>query len=94
MASAGKSGMEIRYAVAAGLSPLEAIEAATANGPETLGPQAPLSGQIKAGYQGDVIALVKNPLENIHVFDHVENISHVWKDGQLVKGPGWRGQLD
>ncbi|RDW68413.1 hypothetical protein BP5796_09070 [Coleophoma crateriformis] len=46
IASAGKSGMEIGYAVAAGLSPLKAIEAATANGPETLGPQAPLSGQI------------------------------------------------
>ena len=31
------------------MTPLQAIEAATANGPATLGPMAPLSGQIKVG---------------------------------------------
>ena len=36
---------------------LEAIEAATANGPETLGPQAPHTGQLVAGFDADVITL-------------------------------------
>lgn len=37
----GQNGMELGLLVRAGLSPLAAIEAATATGPSTLGPQAP-----------------------------------------------------
>ena len=47
--SHGSAGAELLYAVEAGMTPLQAIEAATANGPATLGPMAPLSGQIKVG---------------------------------------------
>ena len=43
---------------------LEAIEAMTANGPETLGPQAPDSGRLVAGFDADVIALDTNPLDD------------------------------
>ena len=35
--------------VEAGMTPLQAIESATANGPDTLGPQAPKSGQLARG---------------------------------------------
>lgn len=42
--SRGRNGHELRYAVDADMTPLEAIEAATATAPETLGAQAPLSG--------------------------------------------------
>jgi imidazolonepropionase-like amidohydrolase len=45
--AAGDNGKEIVYAVEASMTPLQAIEAATANGPLTLGSQAPASGQIK-----------------------------------------------
>ncbi|TVY92704.1 hypothetical protein LAWI1_G002874 [Lachnellula willkommii] len=55
--SHGSNGSELVYAVEAGLSPLQAIEAATANAPETLSLQAPLSGQLKEGYDADFIAL-------------------------------------
>ena len=84
----GRNGGELAYAVEAGMSPLEAIEAATANGPDTLGPMAPKSGQIKVGYDADVIALTGNPLEDINLFREVKNITHVWKAGKLSKGPG------
>lgn len=71
------------------MTPLQAIEAATATGPETLGIgfQAPLSGQIKAGYDADFIALEHNPLEDMKLLSKPENIKYVWKGGKLVKSP-------
>ena len=84
----GTNGGELAHAVEAGMTPLQAIEAATANGPDTLGPMAPKSGQINLGYDADLIALAKNPLTNIEIFKDVKNITHVWKGGKLSKGPG------
>jgi len=83
----GMNAEEFIYAVQAGMSPLRAIEAGTANAPATLGPQAPLSGQIKIGYDADLIALSKSPLEDINVLARIDNISHVWKAGNLFKAP-------
>ena len=85
--SHGSAGGEPGYAVEAGMTPLQAIEAATANGPLTLGPQAPLSGQIKVGYDADMIAVTRSPLEDIGVFKDVENVTHVWKGGKSYKQP-------
>ena len=82
------NGREFRYAVEAGMTPLEAIEAGTANGPETLGPQAPLSGQLATGYDADFLVLSENPIEDIGVLAHPEKITHVWKGGKLCKSPG------
>ncbi|MGA7096417.1 MAG: amidohydrolase family protein, partial [Acidimicrobiia bacterium] len=50
----GKNAEELGFMVDAGMSPLQAIEAATANGPETLGPQAPKAGQLVEGFDADV----------------------------------------
>lgn len=86
--SHGRSGGELLYAVEAGMTPLEAIEAATANGPLSVGPMAPKTGQIKEGYDADVIALTKDPLEDIGCLRDVRNITHVWKRGELFKYPG------
>lgn len=84
----GRNGLELLYAVEAGMTALQAIEAATANGPLTLGPQAPMSGQLKEGYDADFIALSANPLDDIAVFTDTKNITHVWKSGKLFKAPG------
>ncbi|MGI9529362.1 MAG: amidohydrolase family protein [Acidimicrobiia bacterium] len=83
----GQNGAEIRFLQDAGLSAIEAIEAATANGPDTLGPQAPLSGQLKEGYDADVIALDFNPLENNEPWGQPDRVTHVWKAGESVKAP-------
>lgn len=80
--------IEIGQAVKCGLSTLEAIKAATANGPFTVGPQAPKSGQLKAGYDADIIAVAKNPVEDVGVLQKHRNITWVWKGGRLFKGPG------
>ncbi|KAL9081104.1 MAG: hypothetical protein Q9157_000309 [Trypethelium eluteriae] len=89
--SHGKDGQELRYAVEAGMTPLQAIEAATARGPMTLGTKmAPKSGQIKEGFDADLIALHANPLNDIGILSKAENVTHVWKGGKNFKEPGMR----
>jgi imidazolonepropionase-like amidohydrolase len=84
----GKNGKELYYAVKAGMTPLQAIEACTATCPETLGEHmAPKSGQLKEGYDADLIALDENPLEDIEVLSVADNVKYVWKGGKLFKSP-------
>lgn len=88
--SPGLNGREVPYAVKyGGMTPLQAIEAATANGPPSLGQEkAPLSGQIREGFDADFIGLDVNPLDDIEVLGSPENIKRIWKAGRLVKAPG------
>ena len=58
---------ELPHLVALGMTPLQAIEAATATAPLTLGPQAPRSGRLEDGYDADVITLDADPLADIGV---------------------------
>ena len=83
----GRNSEEIRYLIDAGMTDLAAIEAATANGPDTLGPQAPRSGQLRAGYDADVIALDTNPLDDRSVWGDPDRVTHIWQAGQVVKAP-------
>jgi imidazolonepropionase-like amidohydrolase len=81
----GGNGHELPLMVEiAGMTPLEAIEAGTANGPRTLGPQAPLSGQLRAGYAADLIAVRENPLKRITALAEPDKIVRVWKGGHLA----------
>ena len=80
--------VEIEHAVRCGMSTLEAIKAATANGPLCVGSQAPRTGQLKVGYEADVIAVAENPVEDVKVLQKHDNITWVWKGGRLFKGPG------
>ncbi len=82
----GQNGSEPGYLVKLGMSPLEAIEAATATGPLTLGPQAPRSGQLAEGYDADVITLDADPLADIGMLADPARITAVWTRGRQVKG--------
>jgi hypothetical protein len=62
------------------------IEYATAIGPSTPGRLAPLSGQLQAGYDADVICLDVNPLNDLSVFADVAHVVGVWRGGRHVKG--------
>lgn len=84
----GLNGKELYYHVKAGMTPLQAIEAATANGPLTLGPQAPKAGQLKEGYDADFIGLDEDPLNDIKVLSGPEHVTHVWRMGKCYKSPG------
>jgi imidazolonepropionase-like amidohydrolase len=81
----GSSSMEIVHLINAGLTDLEAIEAATANGPDTLGPQAPHTGQLAVGYDADVITLDTNPLDDRSVWGAADRVTGVWQRGNRAK---------
>jgi imidazolonepropionase-like amidohydrolase len=83
----GRNGRELPLLVESGLTPLEAIQAATFNGPLTLGPQAPRSGQLADGYDADLISVDADPLADITVLADPAHIVGVWKAGRRVKGP-------
>jgi len=84
----GTNGLELAALVKAGMTPLQAIEAATANGPRTLGPRAPMAGLLAEGYDADVIAIASNPVDDITVLGDPSRVTMVWKGGRLVKSPG------
>jgi imidazolonepropionase-like amidohydrolase len=83
----GMNAWELVHLVDAGLRPLEAIEAATATAPLTLGPQAPKAGVIESGWDADLIAVNGDPIANIAVLVDAANVTHVWKAGRLAKEP-------
>ncbi len=83
----GINAWELVHLVDAGLSPLEAIEAGTANGPLTLGAQAPKAGVIDCGWDADLIAVDGDPTANIALLTDPVHVTHVWKAGRLAKEP-------
>jgi imidazolonepropionase-like amidohydrolase len=82
----GHNGSELVHMVALGMTPLQSIAAATAVAPRTLGPQAPRSGQLAAGYDADIVTLDADPLTDISVLAQPAHITGVWTRGRQVKG--------
>lgn len=82
----GRNGLELPLLAECGFTPLEAIEAATANGPATLGPLAPRSGQLQPGYDADLLALDADPVADLSVLADATHITGVWVAGVRVKG--------
>jgi imidazolonepropionase-like amidohydrolase len=82
----GQNGKELSLMVDCGMTPLQAIEMATANGPATLGPQAPNSGQLKEGMDADVICVAGDPSNDVSVLADPGNVTHVFKSGVRHKG--------
>jgi len=81
----GANSREVIHLINAGMTDLEAIEAITATAPETLGPQAPNSGQLRAGFDADVIAFDTNPLDDRSVWGDPDRVTHVWQRGTRHK---------
>ena len=84
----GRNGEELGYYVnKVGMTELEAIETATANGPLTVGEFiAPKSGLLMSGYDADVITLSASPLDgNIAVLANPDNVTMVIKSGKVAK---------
>ncbi len=52
-----------------------------------MGAMAPLTGQLKAGYEADILGVLANPAQDVKVLQNRNNIQWVWKGGKLYKGP-------
>lgn len=76
----GMNAMEFQLMVAAGMSPADAIRAATVTTAEMLDVSDSL-GTLEVGKLADLVAVRGNPLEDISV---LQNISTVVKAGQLI----------
>lgn len=71
---------ELENLVAAGLSPRQALTAATATPADVLG--LPERGRIVPGYRADLFLVAGNPLETI---GNTRNIERIWKNGVPVE---------
>ncbi len=71
---------ELEELVSSGLTPLEALKAATATGAELLGVQG-RTGRIAQGLEADLIVVERNPLEDIRT---TEDVLLVVNNGKVV----------
>lgn len=81
---------ELGELVAAGMSPAEALRAATWNGAEFLG-LGDEHGTIEPGRRADLVLLERNPLDDI---ENVRGIRAVWLGGRYIDRAGLDRLLD
>ncbi|NOX68940.1 MAG: amidohydrolase family protein [Gammaproteobacteria bacterium] len=77
----GNNGKQFAYMVQYGMTPMEAIQAATVNAAELLGWPGDV-GAIESGSYADLIAVRGNPLEDIR---ELEDVRFVMKGGEVFK---------
>jgi imidazolonepropionase-like amidohydrolase len=79
----GTSAKQFAYMVKYGMTPMQAIQAATSNAADLLGHSKEV-GSIKPGKLADLIAVSRDPLQDISI---LENVEFVMKDGAVYKQP-------
>lgn len=77
----GLNARQLRYMVANGMSPLQAIRAATVNAAQMLGRGNEL-GRIAPGHLADLIAVTGNPLGDVTVLERVAGVA---KGGRIIR---------
>ena len=80
----GTSGKQFAFMVKYGMTPMQAIQAATSNAADLLGHANDL-GSIKVGKHADLVAVSGDPLKDISLLERVE---FVMKDGKVYKSAG------
>ena len=78
----GKNAKELWAMVDRGMTPMQALQAATMTSAELINRQDDL-GRLAPGYLADIIAVPGNPLDDIKV---MERVAFVMEDGVVVKG--------
>jgi imidazolonepropionase-like amidohydrolase len=79
----GDNARQFAKMVQWGMTPLQAIQAATLNASEAL--NRPNVGVIEPGRYGDIVAVRGDPLRDVAVLEHVDTVI---KGGTVVKGTG------
>ncbi len=77
----GDNGKQFYYMVEYGMSPMQAIQAATVKAADLLGWPEDV-GALAEGYYADIIAVKANPMDNIKA---MESVSFVMKGGKVYK---------
>jgi imidazolonepropionase-like amidohydrolase len=77
----GTSGKQFAFMVKYGMTPMQAIQAATSSAADLLG-HSDIVGSIKPGRFADVIAVSGDPLQDVSL---LENVTFVMKDGKVYK---------
>ncbi len=77
----GDNGKQFAYMVEYGMSPMEAIQAATVRAAELMDWAGDV-GAVEPGRYADLIAVAEDPLEDVTV---LENVAVVMKSGEVVK---------
>ncbi len=76
----GDNGKQFAKMVEWGMTPMQAIQAATVSGAKALGQESDV-GAIAVGHYGDIVAVVGDPLSDVTVLEHVTDVV---KGGVLV----------
>ena len=82
----GRNAQELRRMVEFGMTPMQAVEAATSSAAALLGLEREI-GAIEAGKLADLILVRGNPLDNIALLQEPANVEWVIQGGRIVKGP-------
>jgi imidazolonepropionase-like amidohydrolase len=80
----GTNGKQFAFMVKYGMTPMQAIQAATSNAADLLGHSNEI-GSIKPGKYADLIAVSSDPLKDIGI---LENVEFVMKEGKVYKQAG------
>src|SRR5438270_2680180 len=79
----GQNARQFAKMVQWGMTPLQAIQAATSSAAEALGRSD--VGVLQPGRYGDLVAVRGDPLHDVTLLEHVDAVI---KGGELVRGPG------
>jgi imidazolonepropionase-like amidohydrolase len=77
----GLGGRQFAYMVRYGMTPMQAIQAATSEAARALGKEGQV-GTLAPGAYGDLVAVKGDPLADIRAFEHVEGVI---KEGQRIR---------
>ena len=77
----GDNGKQFYYMVEYGMTPMQALQAATVQAADLIGWPDDV-GAVAAGYYADIIAVDRSPLDDVTV---MENVSFVMKGGKIYK---------
>lgn len=82
----GQNAMELALLVERGLTPMQAVSAATVEAAALLGREDSI-GALMPGMEADIIAVIGNPLEDVRRLEHVD---FVMQSGAVIKQDGVR----
>ena len=80
----GKNAGELAYMVEAGMTPMQAIVAATRMGAQCMG-LGDATGQLRPGMYADLLVVDGDPLDDVRVLEDRTRLRLIMKDGAQIK---------